>query len=91
MEAFLARAAREWPAALSWETILVCGDVSAGFEQKLWLCRCPKSTARATEKKMEYVHEAALDPHGLGARLKTRCCGAVIAFSNSERLLGLVA
>ena len=29
MEAFLARAALAWPAALAWETILVCGDVCA--------------------------------------------------------------
>ena len=43
MEAFLARAAREWPAALAWKTVLVCGDVSAWcVKQKLWLNGCPK-------------------------------------------------
>ena len=42
MEACLARAARAWPAALAWETILVCGDASAFFfKQKLWLIGCP--------------------------------------------------
>ena len=65
MEAFLARAAREWPAALSWETILVCGDVSAGFEQKLWLCRRPKSTARATEKRWNMYTKLPLTLTGL--------------------------
>ena len=34
MEASLARAAREWPAALAWETILVCGDVCACLFKK---------------------------------------------------------
>ena len=44
MEAFLARAALAWPAALAWETILVCGDVSACFffKPKRWLLGCPK-------------------------------------------------
>ena len=65
MEAFLARAAREWPAALSWETILVYGDVSAGFEQKLWLCRCPRSIAQATEKSWNMYTKLPLAPTGL--------------------------
>ena len=51
---------------------------------------CPKKSP-AGDRWMEPVHEAALGNHGLGARLKICCCGRVIAASNSERLLGLVA
>ena len=41
MEAFLARAACGWPAALAWGTNLVCGDVSAWFKHKRWLMGRP--------------------------------------------------
>ena len=64
MEAFLARAARGRPAALVWETIHACGDVSA-CQTSPGLSGAPKKSPSRMTEKMEPVHGAALCPTGL--------------------------
>ena len=67
MEAFLARAARWWPAALAWETILVCGNVSAGYKAKGALVArvSQKGTLQATERRWSLYTKLPLALTGL--------------------------
>ena len=66
MEAFLARAARGWPAALAWETNLAGGDDSAWFKEEHWLMGHPKKSSRPTEKRWDLYVKLPVALMGLG-------------------------
>ena len=65
MEAFLARAARERPAALVWETIHVCGDVSACQATPGLSGARQKTVLREWQKRWNLYTELPFAPTGL--------------------------
>ena len=64
MEAFLARAARERPAALVWETIHACGDVST-CQTSPCLSGAPKHVLREWQTRWNLYTELPFAPTGL--------------------------
>ena len=87
MEASLARTAREWPAALAWETILVCGDVTAWC----WFWSKTHSGLSGVHKKYFAGDRQRWNLYTKLPLVLTGLEGGVIASSNSERVPGLVA